>query len=100
MPSVTRVAHAGRGRGKTVLKREHPRWMELVPALVQQQSARLLAIWNLRGTDPLEETTGQHIREQLLPLVTEVVWNALQSLYPHAAKLREPGEKPESGSSA
>lgn len=83
------VAHAGRGRGKTVLKREHPRWLELVPALVEKERERLHEIWRLRGPGPLEKSTEQHIHEQLLPLLTEVVWGALQSLYPHAASLRD-----------
>jgi predicted GTPase len=85
------VAHAGRGRGKTVLKREHPRWLELVPALVARESERLHAIWALRGKGPLESTTEQRIQAQLQPLLTQVVWDALQTLYPQAATLREHG---------
>jgi hypothetical protein len=83
------VAHAGRGRGKTVLKREHPRWLELVPALVEKERERLHAIWALRGPGPLEKSTQQQIQDRLLPLFNEVVWGALQALYPHAAALRE-----------
>ncbi len=82
------VAHAGRGRGKTVLKREHPRWQELVPALVEPQRATLHGIWALRGAGPADDATAARMQEQLLPLLTEVVWGALQTLYPHAATLR------------
>lgn len=83
------IAHAGRGRGKTVLKHEHPRWLQLVPTLVEKERERLHAIWGLRGKGPLETSTQQHIYEQLLPLLNTVVWSALQALYPHAATLRE-----------
>jgi hypothetical protein len=94
------VAHAGRGRGKTVLKREHPRWLELVPALVAAEQGKLVQIWGLRGTGPLKDATERQMQEQLLPLLTEVVWNTLQELYPHAAKLRAPGNAPVSESPA
>jgi len=86
------VAHAGRGRGKMLLKREHPRWLEVVPEAVAAQHGRLLELWSSRGTDPLEPEIERHIYEHVLPLFTEVSWDVLQTLYPHVATLREPTE--------
>lgn len=86
------IAHAGRGRGKSVLKREHPRWMQAVPNAVDAQRTRLESIWDTRGSGPLMPDTQQRIEAQLLPLITQITWNVLQTLYPHVAKLREPGE--------
>lgn len=84
------VAHAGRGRGKTVLKREHPRWLDAVPRIVDEKRSELLAIWRSRGSGPLAPDAEQRIRDQLQPLLTDVVWDVLQTLYPHAAQLRDP----------
>lgn len=84
------VAHAGRGRGKTVLKREHPRWLEIVPAAVTAKRDRLRATWSTRGSGTPATDAEQRIRAQLLPLFNEVVWDVLVTLYPHAATLRAP----------
>ncbi len=84
------VAHAGRGRGKSVLKREHPRWLQAVPDAVEAQRGRLRSIWDTRGTGPLAPDTERRIEDQLLPLLTEITWDVLQTLYPHVTKLREP----------
>jgi len=83
------VAHAGRGRGKTLLKREHPRWMESVPRVVDIRRGQLQATWQSRGTDPLAPDAEQRIHAQLLPLLSDAVWEVLQSLYPQVAALRE-----------
>ncbi len=84
------IAHAGRGRGKTVLKREHPRWQEAVPHAVEARRHALLEIWGMRGTGPLEPDTERRIREKLLPLLTEMTWDVLETLYPQVSNLREP----------
>jgi len=84
------VAHAGRGRGKTVLKREHPRWLEVVPQVVASRRGKLLQLWETRGKGPLAPDAGERMEKALLPLLTEVTWDVLQTLYPHVARLREP----------
>jgi hypothetical protein len=84
------VAHAGRGRGKTVLKREHPRWQEVVPQVVAARRGKLLELWGTRGKGPLAPDAQQRMEDALLPLFTEVTWDVLQMLYPHVARLREP----------
>ncbi len=84
------VAHAGRGRGKTVLKREHPRWLEVLPQIIAAQDSRLLEVWRSRGTGPLATNIEQRMEEALLPLFNGVTWDVLQRLYPHVARLREP----------
>jgi GTPase SAR1 family protein len=86
------IAHAGRGRGKSVLKREHPRWLQAVPQAVAAQHDRLLAIWGTRGTGPLALDTERRIEDKLLPLITQITWGVLETLYPHVTKLREPSE--------
>ncbi len=84
------IAHAGRGRGKSVLKREHPRWLQTVPEAVAAQRGRLRAIWDTRGTGPLAPDTERRIEDLLLPLLSAITWDVLQTLYPHVTKLREP----------
>jgi Domain of unknown function (DUF3482)/50S ribosome-binding GTPase len=84
------IAHAGRGRGKSVLKREHPRWLQIVPKAVEVHSGTLRSIWGTRGSGPLAPGTQQCIEDKLLPLLTRIAWDVLQTLYPHVAKLREP----------
>jgi hypothetical protein len=88
------IAHAGRGRGKSVLKREHPRWLQVVPDAVAAQRARLGSVWDTRGTGPLAPDTAQRIEDQLLPLITQITWNVLKTLYPQVTKLREPSTTP------
>jgi hypothetical protein len=86
------IAHAGRGRGKSVLKREHPRWLQAVPDTVAAQREKLHAIWDTRGTGALAPDTERLIKNQSLPLLTEITWDVLQALYPHVTKLRETAE--------
>ena len=81
------IAHAGRARGKSVLKREHPRWQLAVPKAMEAQREKMHAIWDARGTG---RGTQQHIETALLPLLGDITWNVLEQLYPHVAKLREP----------
>ncbi len=88
------IAHAGRGRGKSVLKREHPRWLQAVPDAVEAQRTRLQSIWDTRGSGPLAPDTEQRIEDKLLPLLTGITWDVLETLYPHVTKLREPTETP------
>jgi hypothetical protein len=84
------VAHAGRGRGATVLKPEHPRWLEAVPQQIAARRIKLLQVWGSRGTGPLAADVEQRMEQALLPLFTEVTWDVLQTLYPHVApRLRE-----------
>ena len=86
------IAHAGRGRGKSVLKREHPRWLQSVPDAVAAQRGRLHTVWDTRGTGALAPDTERHIKDQSLPLLTEITWDVLQILYPHVTKLRGTAE--------
>jgi hypothetical protein len=86
------IAHAGRGRGKSVLKREHPRWLQVVPEIVATQHAKLRSIWDTRESGPLAPDTERRIEDKLLRLLTEVTWDVLETLYPHVTKLCEPGQ--------
>jgi len=88
------IAHAGRGRGKSVLKKEHPRWLQAVPNAVDAQRARLRSIWDSRGTGSLAPDTERRIEDKLLPLLTEITWDVLETLYPQVRKLRDPAETP------
>jgi hypothetical protein len=83
------IAHAGRGRGKAVLKREHPRWLKAVPEAVAAIDPELLEIWTSRAPGSGENDTGNRIHQKLRPLLTEVTWSVLEALYPVAGTLRQ-----------
>ncbi len=84
------IAHAGRARGNSVLKREHPRWRLAVPGAIEARRERLRSIWDARRTGLPAQDAKRRIEVDLLPLLTDITWDVLEELYPHVTTLRDP----------
>jgi hypothetical protein len=76
------VAHYGRGRGDWVESEYPAHWRPLVDELAARYRAELEPIWNAEG-----RTSADEVAQQLSPLVSRAIREALERLYPDAREL-------------
>ena len=93
------VAHFGRGRGDWAQGESPPHWREVVQRALLGQREVLAMLWRERdgrGGKAIGDVSGDDAREArrlitaaLVPVLTQAMGDALRSLYPEAAVLRE-----------